>query len=43
MSFDDFAFWSENALWVHQQMVITQQANALGMFGGTGKKTGKKK
>jgi len=38
LSFDEFAFWSENALWVHQQMMIVQQSNAVGaMFGGVKK------
>jgi hypothetical protein len=38
MSMQEFAFWSENALWVHSQMLMVQQANSLGMLGGGGRK-----
>jgi len=39
MTLDDFAFWSENALWMHQQMLIVQQSNAISAFtGGIAKK-----
>lgn len=34
MSDDDFAFWSENAQWVHSQMLMVQQANSLSLLGG---------
>jgi hypothetical protein len=30
----EFAFWSENAQWMHSQMLMIQQTNALGMIGG---------
>ena len=29
---EEFAMLSEEALWLHSKMVITQQANSLGMF-----------
>lgn len=39
MSIEDFAFWSENAFWVHSQMLTIQRANAASAFtGGTVKK-----
>jgi hypothetical protein len=34
MSFDDFAMLSEDALWMHSQTLMVQQANSLGMLGG---------
>lgn len=34
MSVEEFAFWSENAYWMHSQMLMVQQANTLGMMGG---------
>nr|DAE12691.1 MAG TPA: hypothetical protein [Siphoviridae sp. ctOCb13] len=34
MTDDDFAFWSENAIWVHSQMLMVQQANTVGMLTG---------
>lgn len=37
MTDDDFAFWSENAAWVHSQMLMVQQANAVGMLTGGAK------
>ena len=37
MSFEEFAFWSENAMWMHSQMLMVQQSNALGMLGGKAK------
>lgn len=32
MSDDDFAYWTENAYWVHSQMLMVQQANTVGML-----------
>lgn len=37
MSIEDFAFWSENAYWVHSQMLMVQQANSLGTLVGGAK------
>lgn len=37
MSMRDFAFWSENAYWLHSQMLMMQQANAMSIFGGVKK------
>lgn len=37
MTDEDFAFWSSNAMWVHSQMLVIQQSNALGMLGGAKK------
>lgn len=37
MTDDDFAFWSENAYWVHSQMLMVQQANTVGMLTGGAK------
>lgn len=41
MDFDEFAIWSCNAEWMHEQVVTSQQmliANTIGaMFGGGGK------
>lgn len=37
MTDDEFAFWSEGAMWMHSQMLMVQQANALSALGG-GKK-----
>lgn len=34
MSDEDFAFWSENAYWMHNQMLMVQQANAVGALAG---------
>jgi len=31
-----FAFWSENAQWMHSQQILIQQANMMGMLGGGG-------
>lgn len=38
MSLEDFAFWSENALWVFNQQLMMTQASALGALGGGFKK-----
>jgi len=32
LSDEDFARLSEEAMWLHSKMLITQQANALGML-----------
>lgn len=37
MSIEDFAFWSENAYWVHSQMLMVQQANAASVLTGGAK------
>lgn len=37
MSIEDFAFWSENAYWVHSQMLMVQQTNSLGTLAGGAK------
>jgi hypothetical protein len=34
MTDEEFAFWSENAQWVHSQMLMVQQANSLSLLGG---------
>jgi hypothetical protein len=37
MSLEDFAFWSENAYWLHEQQLMIRQANALGAMTGGAK------
>ena len=34
LSDEEFAMVSQDAVWLHNQMVIEQQAAMLGMFGG---------
>lgn len=34
MSDEEFAMWSENAQWMHSQMLMVQQANTVGLLGG---------
>lgn len=36
MSDEEFAFWSENALWLHEQMSLLKQGNTLAAMGGAG-------
>jgi len=38
LSLEEFAFWSENAQWMHSQMMMVQQTNALGAFAGGARK-----
>jgi hypothetical protein len=33
MDDDEFAEWSENALWLHSQMQMLQQANTMNAMG----------
>ncbi len=42
MSDEEFAEWSENAIWLHNQMLMTQQAGAANAIGAAfgGKKSG---
>lgn len=40
MSIEDFAFWSENAYWMHSQMLMMQQANAVSAMVGKPKTNG---
>lgn len=38
MDDEDFAYWSENALWLHESMMMIQQSNAAAMMGAKPKK-----
>lgn len=34
MSVEDFAYWSENAEWMHNEMLLLKQANSVAALGG---------